>query len=147
MHGPIITAAEKNGEYDFSNIYTYATEYFNRYDYMVANLEVTLGGDSEPYQGYPTFNCPDAMATALKNAGVDMLLTANNHSYDMGYNGMMRTLQVLDEMEIDRLGSRRTEDEPVYQVKDINGIKIGMVCYTYDTRSETEGANPSTVSS
>jgi len=140
VHGPIITAAEKNGEYDFSNIYTYATEYFNRYDYMVANLEVTLGGDSEPYQGYPTFNCPDAMATALKNAGVDMLLTANNHSYDMGYNGMMRTLQVLDEMEIDRLGSRRTEDEPVYQVKDINGIKIGMVCYTYDTRSETEGA-------
>lgn len=140
VHGPIITAAEKNGEYDFNNIYTYASEYFKRYDYMVANLEVTLGGDSEPYQGYPTFNCPDAMATALKNAGIDMLLTANNHSYDMGFTGMMRTLEVLDEMQIDRLGTRRSENEPVYRVENINGIQVGMACYTYDTRSETDGA-------
>lgn len=140
IHGPIIKAGLIDGSYDFSNIYTYASEYFQRYDYMVANLEVSLGGPDKPYQGYPTFNCPDEMADALKGAGIDMLLTANNHSYDMGYDGMMRTLQVLDEKGIDRLGTRRSEEEPVYQIKDINGIKVGMMCYTYDTRSETEGA-------
>ena len=48
-------------------------EYHDAVDFMVANLEVTLGGEAAgKYQGYPTFNCPDSMIDALKDAGVDM---------------------------------------------------------------------------
>lgn len=139
MHTPLITAALFDGEYNFDNIFTYASDYFESYDYMVANLEVSLGGPDKPYQGYPTFNCPDEIADAVKKAGIDMLLTANNHSYDMGHDGFMRTQQVLEEKGIDHMGTRSSEDAPIYQVKDINGIKVGMVCYTYDTTSETSG--------
>lgn len=139
IHTPIITAGRYSGEYKFDNIYQYASKYFESYDYMVANLEVTFAGPNHEYQGYPTFNCPDEMADALKNAGIDMLLTANNHSYDMGHNGFHRTLQVLDKKEIDHIGTRSAVEAPLYLIKDLNGIKLGMVCYTYDTSNYTDG--------
>ncbi len=135
VHSAIIRACKtSDGDYDFNDIYKHIKPYYESYDYMVANLEVTLGGSSRyEYQGYPLFNCPDSMAYALKDAGVDMVLTANNHTYDTRYDGMMRTLEVLDEVGLEHVGTRASEDVPNYLVKDINGIKIGMACYTYET--------------
>ena len=103
---------------------------------MIANLEVTCGGEeSGAYSGYPTFNCPDTIVSTLKNAGVDILLTANNHSYDTGMYGLQRTLDVIRENGLEYLGTRQTTDEKFVIVKEMNGIKIGMVNFTYDTRA------------
>lgn len=141
VHGPLIEAAKQNdGTYDFNNIYTYIQDYYNDVDFMIANLEVTLGGEAAgKYQGYPTFNCPDSMIDALKNAGVDMMLTANNHSYDTGHNGFIRTQEVLEEKGMPHLGTRLSEDTDSYIVQDINGIKVGMVCYTYESGRTEDG--------
>ena len=128
---------QEDGTYDFNEIYEYVAPYYQQYDYMVANLEVTFGGlGTYPYSGYPTFNCPDPMADALKNAGVDMVLTANNHTYDTRYNGMLRTIEVLDNAGLEHIGTRTSVEQPNYIVKDINGIKIGMACYTYETTKD-----------
>lgn len=148
IHNPLRKSAKEyakmNGsgsEYDFSEMFAYVSDYYSSFDYMVANLEVPLAGGEkdDDYDGYPHFNCPDDIVDALKGAGVDMLLTANNHSYDKGYDGFIRTQQVVEERGLDHIGTRLSEDVPNYLVKDINGIKVGMVCYTYDTRSETNG--------
>ena len=140
MHGPVIQAAATGSGYDFNDNYEYIKDYYQQYDFMVANLEVTLGGpEAGPYKGYPTFNCPDDVIDALKNAGVDMILTANNHTYDTGYKGMMRTQQVISEKGLLHLGTRETADVSAYTVQDINGIKVGMVCYTYETGKTSDG--------
>lgn len=139
IHTPIITAGLFDGKYNFDNIFQYVSPYFESYDYMVANLEVSLAGSKHEYQGYPTFNCPDEMADALNKAGIDMLLTANNHAYDMGHDGFLRTQSVLAEKGFDHIGTRSSNEDPVYLIKDINGIQVGMVCYTYDTTSESNG--------
>lgn len=140
MHGPVINAAATNGTYDFAENYEYISEYYRQYDFMVANLEVTLGGpEAGPYKGYPTFNCPDNVIDALKNAGVDMILTANNHSYDTGYKGFMRTQQVIREKGLPHLGTIESTEDKFYTVQDINGIKVGMVCYTYETGKTSDG--------
>ena len=140
MHGPVINAAATGGGYDFTDNYQYITDYYQQYDFMIANLEVTLGGpEAGKYQGYPTFNCPDDVVDALKNAGVDMILTANNHTYDTGFKGMMRTQQVISEKGLLHLGTRETTDTSAYTVQDINGIKVGMVCYTYETGKTSDG--------
>lgn len=134
IHKPLINSASTASGYDFRDMFTYISEYYQSYDYMIANLETTLGGtEAGAYQGYPHFNCPDALVDGLLDAGVDMLLTANNHSFDTAYNGMMRTVRVLQEKGMDYLGTRGSEEESFYTVKDLNGIKIGMVCYTYET--------------
>ena len=139
MHEPIFNnAKQSDGTYNFDNIFTYLSEYATEADYAVANLETTLRGteDGYSYKGYPQFNCPDSIVDATKAAGFDMLLTANNHSYDTRYKGMIRTLEVIDEKGLDRLGIIKEETEKRYIVKEINGIKIGMICYTYETDTD-----------
>ena len=137
MHGQLITDAQQaDGSYDFSYIFPYITPYVTAADYAAANLEVTLAGPSRPYQGYPMFNCPDAIVDAAKNAGFDMLLTANNHMYDSGEDGFLRTVRTIREKGLTALGTREVAEEPAYTVQDINGIKVGMVCYTYEQRPE-----------
>ncbi|MEE0840640.1 MAG: CapA family protein, partial [Acutalibacteraceae bacterium] len=97
IHGPVLKGAynTETKEYDFSPLYKYTREYFEKADLAVANLEVTLGGsESGSYRGYPSFNTPDALIDDLKEAGIDMLLTSNNHCYDTGLFGIKRTARV-----------------------------------------------------
>ena len=129
-----------DGEYDFSSLFRYLSEYVNAADYAAVNLETTLGGDAFPYQGNPTFNCPDAIVDAVKTAGYDLLLTANNHSYDTLMSGVNRTLEKCRESGLDTLGTRQSAEEKRYNIVDVNGIKIGMVCYTYTLT--VEGGRP-----
>ncbi len=123
------------GEYNYSSIYTYVRSYIEKADYAVANMEGTLCGldNGYKYSGYPGFNTPDAAVDAAKLAGFDMLLTANNHTYDTGTKGFHRTQQVIAQRGFDYIGTRPEQDAKSYLVKDINGIRVGMVCYTYET--------------
>ncbi|MEE0945854.1 MAG: CapA family protein [Acutalibacteraceae bacterium] len=139
IHGPVLKGAYNSDtkEYDFSALYRYTKDYFDKADLVIANLEVTLGGsESGSYRGYPSFNTPDSLIDDLKEAGIDMLLTSNNHCYDTGLFGIKRTARVLKEKNVDFIGTRETEDEPIYTVKDVKGIKIGMACYTYENKNE-----------
>ncbi len=142
-HGPVINAAKSasaSGGYDFTGMLQYMKPYFQKYDYVVANLETTLGGTAAgEYMGWPRFNCPDSMIDALKDAGFTMLLTANNHAYDTGSAGFLRTQTVLKEKKMDYLGTVQNAADATYLVKDINGIQIGMVCYTYNTGIDSQG--------
>ena len=139
MHKPVITACTtEDGGYDFESIFRYVAEYTASYDYSVANLETTLGGDNYPYQGYPDFNCPDEIVEAAKDAGIDMLLTANNHCSDTTTEGVLRTVNRVREMGLTPLGTQLSDEEPKYAVVDVGGIKVGMAAYTYAT-SEVNG--------
>lgn len=135
MHMPVIETGKTGNGYDFESIFRYMEEDVTAADYAVANLEVTLAGTDlgYAYQGYPHFNCPDNIVESAKNAGFDMLLTANNHSYDTTLKGFKRTLEVTRNTGLDTLGTYLTADESHYTIKEINGINIGMICYTYAT--------------
>ena len=133
IHSPLLTAAREGDGYDFSPLYREVSSYFNEADLTIANLEVTLGGtESGNYRGYPAFNTPDDLIDDIKAAGVDMLLTSNNHCYDTGHYGLKRTARVLKEKNMPFIGTRESVDEALYTVKDVKGIKIGMACYTYE---------------
>lgn len=138
MHSQLIKdARQSDGSYDFSYIFPYVTEYAAAADFAVANLETTLAGSAKPYQGNPMFNCPDAIVDAAKDAGFDLLLTANNHSYDSQQPGFERTLNVIREKGLITLGTMLNAEEPKYTVQEINGIRIGMICYTYEDSLES----------
>ena len=129
IHNALLDAAKvSKNKYNFDYIYTYLKSYSEASDYAVANLETTLGGSD--YTGYPVFNTPDSLLDSITAAGFDMLLTANNHANDTGFKGMSRTAKVLNERKIDFIGTVENEDDKRYLVKEINGIKLGMICYT-----------------
>ncbi len=141
-HSPQLKGAynSASGEYDFSPFFKEVKPIFESADLVSANLEVTFGGEKAgDYRGYPSFNTPDSLADAIKNAGISLLLTANNHSYDTGFSGLTRTASVLYEKGIDFTGTRSDTTGGKYIIKQVKGIKIGIADFTYETtNSESE---------
>ena len=131
MHKPVFDSCRKSdGTYDFSSIFQYSKDVVSGLDYAIANLETTFGGDSYTYQGNPAFNCPDPLVNSVVDTGYDMLLTANNHAGDTMGDGIVRTVEKVREAGLAALGSQLS-GEKKYSVVEVNGIKIGMVCYTW----------------
>lgn len=132
-HMPIVRSGESGGGYDFSYIYEYIGPYVSKADYAVVNLETTLSGTDggKEYTGYPRFNAPDAIANGAVSGGFDMMLTANNHCNDYNTQGLLRTLEVVRGAGLDTLGVAASVEEPAYTVEELNGIKVGMICYTF----------------
>ena len=146
MHMSVVNTGYNadTGEYDqFHRIFDYVTDYTTTADLMVGNLETTLAGLDNGYQynGYPNFNCPDGIIDGMKAVGFDIVLTANNHSYDTRTKGFNRTTRTIAERGLDYLGTKMDANEPDYIISDCNGIQIGLMCYTYETGT----GNPNTV--
>ena len=95
-HAPQIQSAEvvKNKKYDYEPCFQYIKPILERADIAIGNLELTLPGKA-PYTGYPMFRSPDDLAGALKDAGLDLLVTANNHANDSHALGVSHTVQTL----------------------------------------------------
>ncbi|MBN3034419.1 MAG: CapA family protein [Bacteroidales bacterium] len=122
------------GAYSYDTCFHLVRDILSEADICIANLEVTFGG--KPYTGYPQFSAPDELGTALKKAGIDILVTANNHTYDRNAEGFERTHHVLDS-----LGFRHTgtfPDSADYQrdhplLIEIKGFRLALLNYTYGT--------------
>ena len=142
MHMPCVEPAlnTSTGIYNFEHYFKYMKDYVNAVDYAVANLETTLAGldNGYDYDGYPHFNTPDEIVTSLQASGFDMLLTANNHTYDTLTKGFHRTQQVIKDAGMDYTGTVGSTEDANYLVRDINGIKIGMICYTFETNPDKD---------
>ena len=124
----------ETGTYDFSYVFDNISLYTKTADICVGNLETTFAGEDRGYSGYPTFNTPDSLAYELKDIGLDVLSTAGNHALDKGFDGLSRTIDVLNDADISHLGTYKTEEEQNKTlIKYVKGIKIAFVNYTYGT--------------
>ncbi len=117
---------------DFTNSFKYLKDTVSRADYAVVNFETTLAGADKGYSGYPSFNAPDSSLTAIKNAGFDMMLFANNHCYDKNLAGLLRTQEKFEEYGLDYIGAKKQIGDDAYTVVELNGIKVGMFNYADD---------------
>ena len=105
-------------------------------DLALCHLETPIANKNENYSGYPVFNSPPEILSAVKELGFDMCDQASNHSLDKGFAGIERTLNKLDELAIPHTGTARTPEEaakPLVIDLPINGniFKIGIIAYTY----------------
>lgn len=135
--------------YDYSDCFSLIAPTVTEADYAVCNLEVPLGGGPD-YTGYPCFSAPDSYAVALKDAGFDMFLTANNHCLDRRDKAARRTIAALDSLGIDHVGTYHDVADrkaKIPFIKTVNGIRIGFLNYTYGTNGiePREGAEVSLI--
>lgn len=142
----LMSAKQDDGSYDFTSFFSTIAETLSDADLTMANLETTIGEPgTHGYSGYPYFHTPKSLLTVLKGAGIDLLTTSNNHCLDRFFDGLVETLDSIDEAGIAHTGTFRSRQE--YQkpyVTEINGIKIGIAAYTYGTngmekKSDEEG--------
>lgn len=122
------------GEYNFSYVFEDIKGYIESADLAIGNLETTFAGKEIGYSSYPNFNTPEMLAQNLKDLGIDILSTANNHSLDTGYTGIVSTINELDKVGIEHMGTYESEDAAEgILIKEINDIKIAFLSYTYGT--------------
>ncbi len=121
--------------YDYSEVFRHFRPIFESADVTIANLETTLRSDP-PYTGYPSFAAPAELAFALREAGVTIATTANNHICDKGAAGIRRTLAILDSAEIMHTGAFL--DSADRQARNplrfsAGGMRFALLAYTYGT--------------
>lgn len=98
QHLPQVAAAQRtDGTYDYAPCFQYIRLFWEGADFAAVNLETTLA-ERGPYSGYPRFASPKALAVALKEAGVDVALLANNHCCDRGLAGIRTTVRTVEEL-------------------------------------------------
>lgn len=141
-HGPQIKGAynDSTKTYSYNDMFTYIKDEVSDADFTIANLEVTLAG--KPYQGYPKFSSPDALALACKNNGIDGFVMANNHSCDRGDKGIIRSIEVVEKLNLLHTGTfknKSTRDSLNLLILKKNNIKVGILNYTYGTNGLSFG--------
>lgn len=132
-HAPILNSVRDplTGSYDFGSVFARIAPYLTKADYTLANLETRLGGPQVGYSGYPMLNSPTELAFALKGAGVDLVATANNHSLDLGWDGITGTLDRLDTAGLAHVGTYRSmQERRTPFIADIRGIRVAFLNYT-----------------
>jgi hypothetical protein len=106
-------------------------------DLAVCHLETPLAPARGPYSGYPSFSAPPQIAPALTWAGYDACTTASNHTVDTGFEGLVRTVGVLDRTGLAHTGSfatKRAANTPtLVEVATDDGrtVTVGLVSATY----------------
>ena len=138
MHTPLHDEAlQADGSYDYTPIFEDVAHYIEDADYSMCTLEAALIGDEGPWKGYPLFHSPDDLAYSLKDLGFDLINYASNHAMDAWHDGIIRTLDVLDDAGLEHNGAYRTPEERAENngilVKEINGISFAFLDYTYGT--------------
>lgn len=123
-----------NNTYNYDDVFKYVKPLISETDIAIANFEVTLAGP--PYKGYPQFSSPAELAVACYNAGIDCLVTANNHVADRGNKGIISTINKLDSINFPHTGSFLNSDcrdslSPL--ILKYSGTSVALINYTYGT--------------
>ncbi len=123
----------QTGTYDFTSVFADVKPYFTGADLAIANYETTAGGADLGFSGYPMFNSPDETIDALKDAGIDVLTTVNNHSLDTGSKGLKRTVRKIREKGLISIGTYDEKPDSRVEMIDVKGINVAVIAYTEST--------------
>lgn len=134
QHTPQISSAKRDSTYCYKSYFSRLSPLWGRCDAVVLNLETTL--TDRDFSGYPTFCSPWQLARDAKEYGVTHFVTANNHSCDKGGEGVRKTLEYLDSLDIKHTGTfydslHHRMHNPIYIKK--KGYNIALINYTYGT--------------
>ena len=146
MHEPQIRAGyvDAASEYRYESFFECIRPYLADADWTIGNLETTLV--TRNYTGYPCFASPERLARALKWAGFDVMITANNHCLDRLEFGVRNTLDVLDAYGLHHAGTaRRPEERDRILLLDKNGIRMAVLAYTEMANGIDKNMDPALV--
>lgn len=128
----LMDAKNKDNSYDFNSIFKNINPFIERSDLVIGTMETNF--TNAQFSGYNKSNSPREFAMAVKKAGINVVSLAHNHALDYGINGLKDTKKYLQEMNYDVLGDRLEENNIL--IKDVNGVKIAFLAYTYGVNEE-----------
>jgi len=84
-------------------------------------------------------NSPQAVALFTRGGwGFNVLSTANNHALDQGVEGLLATLDVLDDLGVRHVGTARSAQErDAFPVLEVGGITVAFLSWTFGLNRQT----------
>ena len=127
-----MSAKQEDGSYNFSENFTYVKPWIEQADLAIADFEGTISPDF-PLAGYPLFNAPAEVVSAIKDTGYDMVDLAHNHILDSQLSGLISTSKAFTDAEIGTVGvyPEGNRGTAPLQIREVNGIKVAILAYAY----------------
>ena len=137
----------ESGEYDsgvwnYDHIYTHVLDQIQAADVAMIDQETVFAPSHDAVSSYPSFATPQEVGDAIIKAGFNVVESATNHADDYGYDYLKNTLDFwsTNYPDIPVLGIHATqEDADTVKTKEVNGIKIAFLDYTYGTNNSGLG--------
>ncbi len=132
IHKALQKAAKVDGEdrYDFTHMLEDVKPFVEHAHYSIISYEGAATNKRDDYAGFPYFNCPPEIFDSFKYAGFDLVNNSNNHQLDRRVKGMLETRENVRNRGLEIIGAYNGEEQR-YIIKDLNGIKVGIMSYTY----------------
>lgn len=103
-------------------------------DFTAVNLETTVGeaGVGSALDKTYIFRSPPQSVALLTDAGVDAVSLANNHTLDYRREGLLRTIELLEEGDLGLFGAG-SDSAAAYaaHVQDVGDWRVGFVGFTH----------------
>ncbi len=135
-----------DGKYGFDGFYRKIKKKIASYDISFVNQETTLGGpDRYGYNGYPSYNTPDALAPVVAKVGWDVVNTNSNHTYDTWVPAIEHAQGVWNGLrdKLLTIGSFANEaDRQAPRIVSCNGLRIAFLSYSYGQNGYTQADLP-----
>lgn len=138
-HKSVINSGwRESGPPDYIDMYENVKDVVQAADLAIADQETVLTENFASASGYPRFSTPVQAADALVDTGFDVVYSATNHADDYGEESLLYTVNYwkTNHPEITLLGIHDSpEDADTIKIREVNGIKIAFLNYTYGTNS------------
>ncbi len=136
-HQSLIDAgASEDGNWNYDKIYTHITDAIKDADIRMIDQETVFTTDHDSVSSYPSFATPTEVGDAIVKAGFNVVESANNHIDDFGEGFLTDTLNFWKTKypDVTLLGFHDSqEDADTVKIREVNGIKIAFLDYTYGT--------------
>ena len=136
-HQSLIDAgASEDGNWNYDKIYTHILDAIKDADVKMIDQETVFTTDHDSVSSYPSFATPTEVGDAIIKAGFNVVESANNHIDDFGEGFLNDTLNFWKTKypDVTLLGIHDSqEDSDTVKIREVNGIKIAFLDYTYGT--------------
>lgn len=141
------SALGEDGSYDFNASFMRVKDVISNSDLAIGNME-SMVSDSSPYmsesryiEDRPHLNAPGAFLSAVRKAGFDAVMNAQNHIYDTGTRGILETLDALNRYQLMHAGVRCGRDDKRFVSVVVNGIHVAILAYMDEARQKMKRIN------
>jgi Bacterial capsule synthesis protein PGA_cap len=132
IHSQVFQRALVDGggrRYNFAPMLARIRPYIRGADLAVCQVETPMSGP--PFTGYPVFNTPPELATAIRRTGWQACSTAGTHTLDQGQRGVAGTIRALNRARVAHTGSftsAAAQKRPL--IMTIKGVRVAFLAYT-----------------
>lgn len=122
--------------YEFDYMFKYVNKYLSDIDYLIGSVE----GISDNNQRYTLYNrldintkinVPSTLFKSLKDNNYSMINISNQRILDYGVDGVTSTIHNIEDNKLDYTGASDKRDNDNFKIVEVDGIKMGILSYTY----------------